>query len=679
MLKKILVANRGEISRRVMRSAKRMGMATVAVYSEADSQALHVEEADEAVLLGPAPAGESYLNIEALLQAIAQTGADVVHPGYGFLSENAAFVRALEERGIAFAGPGLSAIEVMGDKITAREAAERAGVNVIPGISTAAVDVDAAQTMAAQIGFPVMLKAAAGGGGKGMRVVHRPEDLPDAFAMASSEAGRSFGDARMFVERFIDKPRHIEVQLIADSHGTVVALGERECSLQRRHQKVIEEAPSPVLRPEVRQQLLYQSCLLAKAVGYHSAGTVEFIVDQQQNFYFLEMNTRLQVEHPVTEMVHGNIDLVEWMIRVADGQKLPKELTKLQAKGHAIEARLYAESPEKGFVPSAGRLSVYQPPAMTEYLRLDDGVSEGRTIPIHYDPMIGKLVAYGQDRAEALARLTQAISAFRIAGIDNNLLFLEHLLRDPKVVAADMHTRMLDDMYHEDAAFEVPGDTAVYAALCTLALLSDANSRDTLYHPDDFGDGQTLVAFVAHEQRWQAYHFVIALTANGQYSIVAAQETTAPRVTMYEGGVAQGLGYVVFQDQSNTNQGANVQDVRHCVRMNRPQPSFYSVEWQGRRLQAVVRPARLAVIQQKMPVPSDGSDVPHLALNMAGVLLRVHVSVGDSVKRGQPLAVVEAMKMENLLVAPRDTKITSIDAEEGANLSVGAVLMRFAD
>ena len=668
MTEKLLVVNRGEITRRIMRTAKKMGLTTVAVYSDADAQALHVRDADEAYLLGPAPAAESYLNIPRILEVIEEAGVDFVHPGYGFLSENAGFVAELEARNIGFAGPGRAAIEVMGDKITARAAATEAGVHVVPGVGSAAQDAAEAEQMAADIGYPVMLKAAAGGGGKGMRVVERAEDIAESFAMASSEALRSFGDGRMFVEKFIVEPRHIEVQILADQHGNVVALGERECSLQRRHQKVIEEAPSVFLRDDVRRELLQQSCMLAKAVGYVSAGTVEFIVDAEQNFYFLEMNTRLQVEHPVTEMVHGNIDLVEWMIRIARGEKLDPALAEIPVQGHAIEARLYAENPEAGFMPSAGRLHRYRPPEQGAVIRLDDGVTEGSMIPMHYDPMIGKLVAYGTDRPQALARLKRALAQFQIRGCANNLLFLEHLLNRPEVENGVMHTKMLDDMYPPEGDFVTPQDTLAYVGLCALAMISDDHHVSGILHEDDMTPGNTLVGFVAAEERWKEYPLEI-IRENDQYGILLGD---GRRWLVQAGGYTErGARVLLCAGDTETD---------HDVRFERTALlSGYQAEWQGQRLEAILMPERLADFQRRMPTPSDAADEPYLSLAMAGTLLKLHVAVGDEIKIGQPLAVVEAMKMENQLLATKNTRIASIEADIGDSLSAGTILMHYQD
>ncbi|MEJ2529811.1 MAG: acetyl-CoA carboxylase biotin carboxylase subunit, partial [Gammaproteobacteria bacterium] len=445
MFEKILIANRGEIACRVMRTAQRMGIRTVAVYSDADKDALHVKMADEAVHIGASPSAQSYLVMERIIQACKDTGAQAVHPGYGFLSENSTFCEALEKEGIAFIGPATYAINSMGDKITSKRLAEKAGVNVIPGYTDVVKDSAQAVEIANGIGYPVMLKASAGGGGKGMRVAWNEAECRDGFERASNEARSSFGDERVFIEKFIEEPRHIEIQVMADTHGNVIYLGERECSIQRRHQKVIEEAPSPFLDEKTRKAMGEQAVKLAKAVDYRSAGTVEFIVDAQRNFYFLEMNTRLQVEHPVTEYVTGQ-DLVELMIRVADGEALPLQQEDVRLSGWAIESRVYAEDPFRNFLPSIGRLVHYRPPE-GENVRVDTGVYEGGEVSMFYDPMIAKLVTYGSDRAEAIARMREALDAYYIRGVRHNISFLNALMAHPRFAEGRLTTNFIAEEY----------------------------------------------------------------------------------------------------------------------------------------------------------------------------------------------------------------------------------------
>ncbi|MCA9268058.1 MAG: acetyl-CoA carboxylase biotin carboxylase subunit, partial [Planctomycetales bacterium] len=446
MFRKILIANRGEIACRIMRSAKKLGIATVAVYSQADADALHVAQADEAICLGPPPARESYLSIEKILEACRQTGAEAVHPGYGFLSENASFANTLREAGLTFIGPPPDAIARMGDKIASKQLAREAGVSTVPGDDQPIRDADHAVAVAAEIGYPVMLKASAGGGGKGMRTAYNDEQCRDGFERATNEAQSAFGDGRVFIEKFIEDPRHIEIQVLADAHGNTLYLGERECSLQRRHQKVIEEAPSSFVSPELRQAMGEQAVALARAVAYQSAGTVEFIVDQQGRFYFLEMNTRLQVEHPVTECVTG-LDLVEWMIRIAAGEPLPLAQSDVHLNGWAIEARIYAEDPLRNFLPSTGRLVRFVPPAESDCIRVDTGVSEGSEVSIHYDPMIAKLIASGATRDRAIAHMREALNAFHVRGPSHNISFLAALVEHTRFREGRLSTNMIAEEY----------------------------------------------------------------------------------------------------------------------------------------------------------------------------------------------------------------------------------------
>ncbi|MDP7173998.1 MAG: acetyl-CoA carboxylase biotin carboxylase subunit, partial [Alphaproteobacteria bacterium] len=470
MFDKILIANRGEIACRVMRTARRMGIATVAVYSEADAGSRHVEMADESVLIGPAPSAQSYLLAERILAAVKDTGAQAVHPGFGFLSENADFARALEAEGIVFIGPGPDAISAMGDKIESKKLAAEAGVSTIPGHDQAIVDVDAGVAIATKIGYPVMVKASAGGGGKGMRVVDRAEDLAEAFSSAQNEGRNSFGDDRMLIEKFITSPRHIEIQLMADAHGNAVYLNERECSIQRRHQKVIEEAPSPFVDAGMRRAMGEQAVALAKAVGYRSAGTVEFVTGADKNFYFLEMNTRLQVEHPVTEMITG-LDLVEMMIRVAAGEPLGITQDDVALDGWAVESRIYAEDPARGFLPSIGRLVRFLTPEETNSVRIDTGVGEGDEISMHYDPMIAKLVTYGPDRAAAIARMGEALDGFLIGGINTNVPFLASICRNDCFGKGTLTTNFIAEEYGGVYAADTPDDTVAEVLAGVAALI----------------------------------------------------------------------------------------------------------------------------------------------------------------------------------------------------------------
>src|SRR5712672_1876419 len=474
MFRKIVIANRGEIACRIIRTAQRMGIATVAVYSDADAEALHVHMADEAVPIGPAPSAESYLKIEAIIEACRATGAEAVHPGYGFLSENPAFARALAKVGVTFIGPGPEAIAAMGDKIASKKLARAAGVSSVPGHLDVIPDAEAAVTIARDIGYPVMIKASAGGGGKGMRIGASDAEARDGFRSAASEAKSSFADDRIFIEKYIEEPRHIEIQVLGDNHGNIIYLGERECSIQRRHQKVIEEAPSPVLDAETREAMGKQAVALARAVGYRSAGTVEFIVDRERNFYFLEMNTRLQVEHPVTELVAG-LDLVELMIRIAAGERLPFAQPDVRQNGWAIEARIYAEDPTRNFLPSIGRLVRYCPPE-GEGIRVDAGVFEGAEISLYYDPMIAKLIAYGKDRNAAIERLGDALDGFYISGVRQNVAFLGAIAASERFRAGNLSTDFIGEMFPH--GFTPPAEpTEADQVLLAAAVLAELRMR----------------------------------------------------------------------------------------------------------------------------------------------------------------------------------------------------------
>ncbi|HJO98072.1 MAG TPA: acetyl-CoA carboxylase biotin carboxylase subunit, partial [Rhodospirillales bacterium] len=470
MFKKILIANRGEIACRVMRTARRLGIATVAVHSEADRDALHVEMADEAVCIGPPAAADSYLRADRIVRAALDTGAEAIHPGYGFLSENAAFARRLARAGIVFIGPGARAIAALGDKIRAKRLALKAGVNIIPGPAEAIGDARAAVRAAKRLGYPVMLKAAAGGGGRGMRIARSDAEVRDGMRSAAREAETSFGDGRIFIETYVERPRHIEIQVIADSHGTIIYLGERECSIQRRHQKILEEAPSPFIDEETRRAMGEQAVALARAAGYVSAGTVEFVVDEASNFYFLEMNTRLQVEHPVTELITG-LDLVEQMFRVATGEKLSFAQSDVRLDGWAVEARVCAEDPLRGFLPSVGRLVDYAEPPDDGEVRVDSGVYEGGEISIHYDPLIAKVIAHGADRDTAIERLRGALDSFRIRGVSNNISFLAAVVGHPWFRAGKINTSFIDEAYPDGFhASDVPHDEPALLAAVAVSM-----------------------------------------------------------------------------------------------------------------------------------------------------------------------------------------------------------------
>ncbi len=659
MFDKILIANRGEIACRVIKSARKMGIKTVAIYSDADRDALHVKLADEAVHIGPPPSAQSYLLKDKILQACLDTGAQAVHPGYGFLSENAGFCEALAEAGIAFIGPKTRAIEAMGDKITSKKLADEAGVSTIPGYTSVLRDGEHAVEIANSIGYPVMLKATAGGGGKGMRVAHNDDECRDGFERASNEARSSFGDDRMFAEKYIEEPRHIEIQIMADGHGNVVYLNERECSLQRRHQKVIEEAPSPFLDAATRKAMGEQAVALSKAVDYQSAGTVEFIVDTQRNFYFLEMNTRLQVEHPVTELITG-VDLVELMIRVANGERLPITQEDVGINGWAIESRVYAEDPFRNFLPSTGRLVYYQPPEEDDHVRVDTGVFEGGEVSMYYDPMIAKLITYGANREEASAHMRSALDRFLIRGVSCNLSFLSALMVHPRFVEGSMSTNMIGEEYPEGFhPADVPHDEP--AVIISVAAAIHRGYRDRAAQID----GQLR----GHERRvrgdWvvamnNEYHPVTVVAAEGGHDVEYDGKTYAVR-SDWE------FGQHLF---SGTINGAEI-----FIQVEREQN--YRLSHGGSQSDVMVLNPCAAELMQHMPVKSPPDMSKYLLSPMPGLLVSLAVKEGDTVKAGDELAVLEAMKMENTLRAERDGAVAKINYEPGVSLAVDDKIMEF--
>ena len=681
MFKKILVANRGEIACRVMRTARRLGIETVAVYSEADRGALHAQCADEAVCIGPPPAADSYLNIAAIVAAARETGAEAVHPGYGFLAENAAFARRLKREHIVFLGPGPRAIAVMGDKIRAKEVAAKAGVNTIPGHGQALRDARHAASAARRIGYPVMLKAAAGGGGKGMRLARSDADVRQGFASARREAKGSFGDDRLFVEKFIERPRHIEIQVLADSHGNVVHLGERECSIQRRHQKVVEEAPSPLLDGAMRRAMGEQAVALAKAVGYVSAGTVEFIVDAGRNFHFLEMNTRLQVEHPVTELVTG-LDLVEQMIRIGAGEELGFSQEDVRLEGWAIEVRVYAEDPARNFLPSAGRLVRYVPPTADDTVRLDSGVYEGGDVPVHYDSMIAKLITSGADRKQAIERMRGALDAFHIRGVSHNLGFLAALVAHPRFRDGRLSTGFIDEEYGDgfDAAdpaargsrgrqahFQVPGGHPPVAPGEARLLAAVGACVHRVCEERAAGISGQLPG---HERRL-AEEWVVAL-AGKRF-----------RVAVVPG--AEGFGVTIDGRRHSLaldwRPGAPIARLRMdgaeaCVQVAR-NGIGYRLAHAGAQCDVLVLAERAAELHALMPVKAAPDTSKFLLSPMPGLLVSVSVAVGQEVKLGEELAVVEAMKMENVLSAGRGGVVAAIRAAPGDSLAVDQVIVEF--
>jgi propionyl-CoA carboxylase alpha chain len=679
MFKKILIANRGEIACRVIKTAKKLGIATVAVYSEADRDALHVELADEAVLLGPAPSRESYLAADKIIAACKQTGAQAVHPGYGFLSENEAFAKRVEEEGIVFIGPKHYSIAAMGDKIASKKLANEAKVNTIPGWNEAIESADHAVEIAKGIGYPVMIKASAGGGGKGLRVAYNDKETHDGFTSCRNEARNSFGDDRVFIEKFVESPRHIEIQVLGDAHGNVVYLNERECSIQRRHQKVIEEAPSPFISDDTRKAMGEQAVALAKAVKYQSAGTVEFVVGADQRFYFLEMNTRLQVEHPVTECITG-IDLVEQMLRVAAGEKLAFTQAQVQRRGWAIECRINAEDPLRNFLPSTGRLVRYRPPAATMLaaqavpesggVRVDTGVYEGGEIPMYYDSMIAKLIVYGADRNDAIRKMREALNAFVIRGVSSNIPFQAALLAHPKFVSGDFNTGFIAEHYaHGFRAEDVTHDDPDFLAALAAAVYRRYRERAAGISGQMDGHGvrigSDLTAVIAGEGG-QHRHVPVTVTRTGDDGAVTTRVTLAGKT--YDIDTAWCFDGITATGQCNGRP--------FTAQIERP-GLWYRVEHNGLRIAALVTSPRAAELLKLMPFKPPADMSRFLLSPMPGLLVDVAVKPGQTVQAGERLAVIEAMKMENILTAAHDGVISEVLAAQGESLAVDQPIMSF--
>ena len=671
MFEKILIANRGEIACRVMKTARRMGISTVAIYSDADAGAPHVRMADEAVHIGPSAAAESYLVMDKILEAIKQTGAQAAHPGYGFLSENAAFAEALDAAGVAFIGPGKRAIEAMGDKITSKKLADEAGVSTVPGHMGLIDDAEEAVKIATQIGYPVMIKASAGGGGKGMRIAWNDDEAREGFALSRSEARSSFGDERIFIEKFVQKPRHIEIQVLGDKHGNTIYLGERECSIQRRNQKVIEEAPSPFLDEATRKAMGEQSVALAKAVDYSSAGTVEFIVDPDRNFYFLEMNTRLQVEHPVTELITG-IDLVEQMIRVAYGEHLAIKQSDVQLNGWAIESRLYAEDPYRNFLPSIGRLTRYRPPVESTsdeaIVRNDTGVEEGGEISMFYDPMIAKLCTWAPTRTAAIDGMQDALDGFELEGIGHNIPFLQAVMNHDRFRSGEISTAFIEEEYPEGFEGAALGEAEVEraAALATIAHVISENRNVQISGtlPNRQREvGTKWIAMIDDPVDGKSSHGVSALWVEG-----------AAEVSL-EGGERWRVETDWTPGQSLLK--ATI-DGEPTVMKLTPSADGWRVRWRGADLTIAVRSPRAAELAALMPVKLPPDTSKFLLCPMPGLVVSINVEEGDEVQEGQALATVEAMKMENVLRAERKSVVTAIKAAPGDSLAVDEVIIEFA-
>ncbi len=660
MFKKILIANRGEIACRVIRTCRKLGIKTVAVYSEADDGAVHARMADEAVYIGKAPAAESYLVIDRIIEACKATGADAVHPGYGFLSENRRFAEALEKAGITFIGPSTHAVHAMGDKIESKKLAKEAGVNTVPGYLGAISGPEEAVKIAREIGYPVMVKASAGGGGKGMRLAYNDQEAAEGFVSATNEARSSFGDDRVFIEKFIENPRHIEIQVIGDKHGNVVYLGERECSIQRRHQKVIEEAPSPLLDAKTRKAMGEQAVALARTVGYYSAGTVEFVASQKKEFYFLEMNTRLQVEHPVTELVTG-LDLVELMIRVAAGEKLPFTQKDVKLDGWALESRVYAEDPFRGFLPSTGRLVRCAFPPETDGVRIDTGVTEGSEISVFYDPMIAKLCTRGATRAEAVSKMSDALDNLHITGISHNVPFLQAIYSHPRFQDGRLSTGFIAEEFPDGFhGTDLPEARRELAA--TVAAFARLRLRER-----ELGTSGQMPAFMRPDERdW----------------VVSLGETSWPvHVRLIEGGAEIELGGHVRTLKSDWKPGQSLCraeiDGEEYGFLIEARPLGFRIGHGGAALDMRVLRPREAELAALMPVKLPPDTSKFLLCPMPGLVVAIHVAEGEPVKAGQPLAVVEAMKMENVLRAERDGTVAKVAAKKGDSLAVDQVILEF--
>ena len=670
MINTILIANRGEIACRVIRTARQLGIKTIAVYSEADQNALHVDMASDAICIGPDAASDSYLNIDSIMGAIEESGADAVHPGYGFLSENAEFAERLDVSDITFIGPKPNAIRVMGDKIKSKLFAEKAGVSVVPGHTEAVTTVGEAQKIAKEIGYPVILKASAGGGGKGMRMVEQENQIEEALRASTAEAVNSFGDDRIFVEKFITNPRHIEIQVLADRHGNCVHLGERECSIQRRHQKVIEEAPSSFVDEVMRANMGEQAVALAKAVDYQSAGTVEFIVDSNKHLYFLEMNTRLQVEHPVTELITG-LDLVEQMIKVASGEVLSFSQADIELNGWAIEARVYAEDPTRGFLPATGRLIEYREPVSnvfgtSKHVRIDGGVNEGDEITRFYDPMISKLITSGETREEAIIHMQRSLEEYYIRGVGNNLGFLSAVMAHPRFGSGELTTNFIAEEFGDKF---IPEKT-IHKDFGMLASVAAMMHRRELER-DNKIVGKEILGGILKREKYKYGDNWIAIINNESHPIrIAVSEEEIVEVH------TNGKNYVI---DSGWSPGrflfhGLINNEEVCMRMERTGRGFL-VRHAGYQGEIRIISSLAAELLNRMPAKKPADTSRQLLSPMPGLLVSLGVSVGDEVKVGDPLAVVEAMKMENQLFSEREGVVSQIHLEPGDSLEVGQIIL----
>lgn len=658
MFEKVLVANRGEIAIRIMRTLKAMGIKTVAVYSETDTNALHVQYADEAIYIGPSTATESYLSIPNIINAIRKSNAEAVHPGYGFLSENYEFAKALKKEGVVLIGPSSKVIKLMGDKIEAKKIAQEAGVSTVPGYIGVIEGPEQAITIAEQIGFPVMIKAAAGGGGRGMRVVHNSHEVSEAFASASREAGNSFSDDRIFIEKFIENPRHIEIQLIADQHGNAVCLGERECSIQRHHQKVIEEAPSPFIDEETRQKMYDQVLALAQKVKYFSAGTVEFIVDNQKNFFFLEMNTRLQVEHCVTELITG-VDIVEQMVRIANNEKLQFSQDDIKFNGWAIEARIYSEDPTRGFIPSSGRITEYKEPSGGPNVRIDSGVKEGYEVSMFYDPMISKLCTYAPTRELAIEFMKTALGNYVIRGISHNISFIEAIMANESFIKGDISTNFIDKEYPGGFLGAELTSEISQTLLCTAVFI----------YMSDVKRAASITGQMPERARQIGTRWVVSID-DKLYPIF---------LKPIDQGYNIRFERKRFYVKSNWTFGNNlfkgiVNNKTVSVKIERFDGG-YLLKHAGVTSKIRIRSPRVAELEKFMPVRSEENSEFEIVTPIAGKVIQINFNEGDEIKKGQEIAIIEAMKMENAVYVERQAKIKKILCQVGDNVEANQVIV----
>jgi propionyl-CoA carboxylase alpha chain len=663
MAHKLLIANRGEIACRIIKTCRKMGIKTVAVYSDADTNSLFVQMADEAFNIGPSPSSQSYLNVKKILEVIKKTGTTLVHPGYGFLSENRDFAKELDKNGVTFVGPGIKAIELMGDKIESKKLAINANVSTVPGHMGVVKDDVEALKVSKEIGFPVMIKASAGGGGKGMRVVFKESEVSQAFSSASNEARNSFSDDRIFIEKFIEDPRHIEIQVMGDKFGNIVCVGERECSIQRNNQKVIEEAPSPFIDEETRQKMYAQSVSLAKEVGYYSAGTIEYIVDKNKNFFFLEMNTRLQVEHPVTELITG-LDLVELMIKVALGEKLPMKQKDIKLNGWAMESRIYAEDPARGFLPSSGRINLYMEPQESEHVRVDSGVYEGGEVSMFYDAMIAKLCSYGKDRNEAIEKMKIALSNYVIGGVSHNISFLETIMQNERFVKGDITTSFIKEEFPEGfSGNEISSqaqETLISAALFIFFKNFKRNSLITdqlAYRKKQISDRWVVVVD-------EVSYLVDVLESDGNKYKISCNKKE-----------------ITFESSWNNGEklfraDVNGQEVGVKIRENNL-TGGYLLQYGGSDVYVNVYSPRVAELNKHMPKIEKNPKPTELSSPITGKIIKFQVKEGDEIKAGQELVIIEAMKMENIIRSDHDVKIGKIEFKEGSTVGVGQLIMEF--